>query len=345
MRRDSATIVALTGQIGEDMLAQVGRSLNISVARLPEVQDGSAAGQRDGRPAWETSSAALRSAAGRSSGYVLVAADPLADVAQAWQAMWQAGAPLEAAETFEQRAAEALAAWRAKRFELPDYYLVVARSLTAGQGPDWYLGPLREARPRRVALAVSDDADPSGPAAPVLATLRSLGHGPWWPPPDELIEGARRFYAGGVIPAGRLEDDLVDLLVVETQQAGDGFLAFERLLVAPDHVLVHLLADLDGPVAGLAFERAGRPQLGRPEQVGAHIAGRKVVTGAQARLVQAHRLVRLRHRLTADLHLHVHVGRNDRDRVCCRHNGANREGAAAIPGRPASIRCRRRTAY
>jgi hypothetical protein len=202
VRRDSATIVALTGQFGEDMLAQVARSLNISVARLPNEKVPSAAGSQDTPPAWEKSMAALRSAAGRSSGYVLVPADPLADVAQAWQGMWQAGAPPAAAEAFEQCAAESLAAWRAQRFELPDYYVVVTRSLTAERGPDWYLGPLREARPRRVALAVSGDSDPSGPAAPVLATLRSLEHGPWWPPPDELIEIARRFYAGGVTPAG-----------------------------------------------------------------------------------------------------------------------------------------------
>ncbi len=33
---------------------------------------------------------------------------------------------------------------------------------------------------------------------PVLDTLRSLPHGPWWPPLDELIDTARHFYAGGL---------------------------------------------------------------------------------------------------------------------------------------------------
>jgi hypothetical protein len=28
-----------------------------------------------------------------------------------------------------------------------------------------------------------------------------LPHGPWWPPLDELIDGARRFYAGGLAEA------------------------------------------------------------------------------------------------------------------------------------------------
>jgi hypothetical protein len=32
----------------------------------------------------------------------------------------------------------------------------------------------------------------------VLDALRSLEHGPWWPPLDELIDVARRFYAGGL---------------------------------------------------------------------------------------------------------------------------------------------------
>jgi hypothetical protein len=35
-------------------------------------------------------------------------------------------------------------------------------------------------------------------AAGLLDTLRSLEHGPWWPPLDELIDAARRFYAGGL---------------------------------------------------------------------------------------------------------------------------------------------------
>jgi len=34
--------------------------------------------------------------------------------------------------------------------------------------------------------------------AGLLHALRSLEHGPWWPPLDELIDGARRFYAGGL---------------------------------------------------------------------------------------------------------------------------------------------------
>jgi hypothetical protein len=38
-------------------------------------------------------------------------------------------------------------------------------------------------------------------ASRLLDTLRSLEHGPWWPPLDELLDAARRFYAGGLAEA------------------------------------------------------------------------------------------------------------------------------------------------
>ena len=79
---------------------------------------------------------------------------------------------------------------------LPDYYLVMAAQPGA-TGPDLYLGPLRAARPRRVAVA--GIADSPGQIARLLDTLRSLEHGPWWPPLDELIDRARHFYAGGLV--------------------------------------------------------------------------------------------------------------------------------------------------
>jgi hypothetical protein len=39
-------------------------------------------------------------------------------------------------------------------------------------------------------------------AARVRHELRSPRHGPWWPPLGELLEAARRFYAGGLAEAG-----------------------------------------------------------------------------------------------------------------------------------------------
>src|ERR1700689_2186966 len=211
MRRESSTVVAVVGEFGDGLLAGLTQSPNVSVARAPDDADGPPPGDEAAaghRPGWEAGALALREAARRRSTYVIVPDDPLAEVAAAWRAMWElaggagraggSGGPggPGAAAKFEERAVEALAAWRDKRFELPDYYLVVAPPLQAAAAPDLYLGPLRAVRPRRVAVA--GIADSAGQAGQLLDTLRSLEHGPWWPPLDELLDAARHFYAGGL---------------------------------------------------------------------------------------------------------------------------------------------------
>ena len=202
MRRESSTVVVLVGEIGEGLLAALAKSPGISVVRAPAAGTGeSPAGQpAPARPGWEAGALALREAARRRSMYVIVPDDPLADVAAGWRAMWEGPG---GAAGFEERAADVLAAWRDKRFELPDYYLVVAPAQPDAAGPDLYLGPLRAVRPRRVAV-VGVGGRP-GQASVLLDTLKSLAHGPWWPPLDELLDAARHFYAGGL---------------AETQQAG-----------------------------------------------------------------------------------------------------------------------------
>ena len=202
MRRESSTVVVLVGEVAEGLLAELGRSANVSVARAPAPGAGQPEAEQPAaaRQGWEAGAQALREAARRQSAYVLVPEDPLAEMAAAWRAMWDvAGGPGGAAR-FEQCAAQALAAWRAKRFDLPDYYLVMAAAPDEA-GQDLYLGPLRAARPRRAVLA--GVAGRPGQAARVLDTLRSLEHGPWWPPLDELIDAARRFYAGGLAESQR----------------------------------------------------------------------------------------------------------------------------------------------
>jgi hypothetical protein len=194
MRRESSTVVVLVGEVGEELLAGLGQSPNVSVARAPAPGAGPPAEATAARPGWEAGALALREAARRGSTYVIVPDDPLAEVAAAWRAMWDVTGGPGGAARFEQAAADALAAWRDKRFELPDYYLVMAQP--DGTGPDLYLGPLRAARPRRVAVA--GIAGRPDPAARLLDTLRSLEHGPWWPPLGDLIDAARRFYAGGL---------------------------------------------------------------------------------------------------------------------------------------------------
>jgi hypothetical protein len=205
MRRESSTVVVLVGEVGDGLLATLAKSPGISVVRAPAAGTGeSPAGQpAAARPGWEAGALALREAARRRSMYVIVPDDPLADVAAGWRAMWEVPAGAGGAAGFEERAADVLAAWRDKRFELPDYYLVVAPAQPHAAGPDLYLGPLRAVRPRRVAVA--GIAGRPGQASVLLDTLRSLPHGPWWPPLDELLDAARHFYAGGL---------------AETQQAG-----------------------------------------------------------------------------------------------------------------------------
>ena len=281
MRRESSTVVSVVGEVPDPLLAELARSPNVAVVRPRGPAEG------DGDDVLEAAVLALRQATGRASSYVLVPADPLAAVAAQWRAMWDLSLGPQGSAGFEVRAAEAVAAWRAGRFELPDYYLVIApagagrpsgsradggaqggaapgagsetaaakrggavggwggaaggrggaaegrRSAAAGgrgaaargpgaaargsgavagrgaaegsagsegAGPDLYLGPLRAVRPRRVAVVLSAPGERQGPpgAAPVLAALRGLRHGPWWPPLDELIDAARRFYPGAL---------------------------------------------------------------------------------------------------------------------------------------------------
>jgi hypothetical protein len=187
MRRNSSTVVVLTGSVPAEVLAAVGRSMNVALIRPENPADD----RGEGGDGIEKAAAALRRAGRATSPYALVPADPLAALAESWRAMWdvsrQAGS-----DAFEQEAVKALAAWRANQFELPDYYLVLATEDAADHGPDFYLGPLRSARPHRVAVVAA--TDPAQQAVGVLHALGSLRHGPWWPPLDQLIATGRTFY-------------------------------------------------------------------------------------------------------------------------------------------------------
>jgi hypothetical protein len=192
MRRNASTVVVLPGPAPAEVLAAVGRSMNVALIRPPE-------GAGDHGDEFETAAAALQQAGRSTSAYALVPADPLAALAASWQAMWDVSRP-EGPAGFEAEALKALTAWRSGRFELPDYYLVLAASAEPSeQGPDFYLGPLRTTRPQRVAVVAA--TEPAQQAAGVLRALGSLPYGPWWPALDEVIEAARTFYPGQL--AGR----------------------------------------------------------------------------------------------------------------------------------------------
>jgi hypothetical protein len=181
MRRNASTVVVLPGPAPAEVLAAVGRSMNVALIRPPEPAD-------DDRDGLEAAAGALQQAGRSTSAYALVPADPLAALAASWRAMWDVSRP-EGPAGFEAEALKVLTAWRSGRFELPDYYLILG-----DQGLDFYLGPLRTARPQRVALVAA--TEPAQQAVGVLQALGSLPYGPWWPGLDEVIEAARTFYPG-----------------------------------------------------------------------------------------------------------------------------------------------------
>jgi len=206
VRRNPSTVVVLAGQAGEQVLAAVSRSLNVV---LVQPQSSASGGDAVGAgTAVEAAARALRRAAGIAAPYVLVAADPLSSVAAARQAMWDITSGPRGSDEFELQAAAALAAWRAKQFELPDYYLVLAEQPAPGGGgtsgvsaeseprADFYLGPLRSVRPNRVSVAAG--TSPAAQAGALLSELGSLRHGPWWPSLDEIFAAARGFYPGSL---------------------------------------------------------------------------------------------------------------------------------------------------
>lgn len=172
-------MVILAGELPDAAVSAIARS-------VPLVR---AAGDDIGPAA-----TALREASRITAPYVLVYGDPLTGLAAEWHAMWDVTVLNHDLARFEVQAAAVLAAWRAGTFELPDYYLVAGE--TAAADPDFYLGPLHAARPNRVAVAIAEG--PAALAAEVLRALASLPHGPWWPPMDEMIAGARDFYPGSM---------------------------------------------------------------------------------------------------------------------------------------------------
>ena len=195
MRRNGSTVVVLVGSAPGAVLAALDRSMNVALIRPADPEGEDSDEPQAAAEALQRAAEALQRAGRASSPYALVTADPLAAVAARWRAMWDVARP-QGPAGFEQEAARALAAWHAGRFELPDYYLVLATALEASeagdQRPDFHLGPLRSARSHRVAFVAAEE--PAQQAAGVLHALGSLRHGPWWPGLDEVIDIARRFY-------------------------------------------------------------------------------------------------------------------------------------------------------
>ena len=186
MRRGSSTVVALVGEISAELLAQLSKPSNISVLE-------------PSAPGLEASFETFSRAGRHSTTYAVVPADPLAEVASEWRKMWSVGS---GGNIFEERAGEAIVAWRSGRMEMPDYYLVVLKEpapplpIRAGEPYeyDFHLAVLRSERPSRVAEVVAGEAGET--AARIMQLLAQLKQGPWWPPVDELIDSIRSFFPG-----------------------------------------------------------------------------------------------------------------------------------------------------
>ena len=77
-------MVVLVGEITEGLLAELGRSGNVLVVRASVPGPGQPGGAEPAEPpGWQAGALAMRAAARRQAGYVIVPDDPLAGVAAA----------------------------------------------------------------------------------------------------------------------------------------------------------------------------------------------------------------------------------------------------------------------
>lgn len=164
-RNVSSTVVAVVG--GEPLLVSRLGAPNVRVLTVAD----------EDRSALERATAAWAEVKRSHRPYVVHDADPLAAVTDAWIDLYEG----EGARGDLEVAAEAVrGAWRQRQVDLPDYYLVVDPAAMTPTRRHWYLGVLLEAAPHRV---VPVEASPDA----VLATIRQLRAGRWWPDVDRLL--------------------------------------------------------------------------------------------------------------------------------------------------------------
>lgn len=170
MERVSTTVVALIGPEASRRALEVGQATNVRSV-VP-----------DGEQPLERAAAAWADATATSLTYFVHDADPLRAVVTEWAALYDGTGDRGALAT---SIAEAVARWRAKTVELPDYYLVLDAETLPATIRHWYLGVLRDTAPARV-VPVSDTA------AAVERTLTRLPAGRWWPDMPDLLDGIDR---------------------------------------------------------------------------------------------------------------------------------------------------------
>jgi hypothetical protein len=169
MQRSASTVVTLVGPGAHDLVPSLGRVGVRAVAVDPDL------------PPLERAAAAQQGSTGAGSAVAVHDADPLVAVADAWVGLFDGTG---AAGELEVARGAAIARWRARAVELPDYYVLLDPDTWDATRRHWYLGVLSAAAPPRVLPVRSPDAVP--------AALRRLPPGRWWPPLDRLLDGIER---------------------------------------------------------------------------------------------------------------------------------------------------------
>jgi hypothetical protein len=185
MRRGSSTIVSLVGGAGRELLPALGTVANVT-------------GFQPDAGGLEGAVDAFARAERASSPYVVVTADPLSDLASDWRAMWSGEKDAAAVEL---AAGRALAEWRQRRFELPDYYLVLTDRSADREGKppaDFHLDFLKSQRSGRVVGVVPAD-EWRATVHRVLIALSRLPQGPWWPSLERIVDSSRTFFPGRLV--------------------------------------------------------------------------------------------------------------------------------------------------
>lgn len=181
MKRLATTVVAVVGNEAEACLRALADAANVATV-LP------AADARDPDDSWARAQEVWRRTVRSKARFTLHAADPLAEVGDAWAAEFErpeaaaASGGAGARGRLEVAVAGTVARWRADTLGLPDYYLVLAPEDLPVDRRHWYLGVLHRAAPHRVVPVPAE-------REAVLAAIAHLPAGRWWPELPELLSG------------------------------------------------------------------------------------------------------------------------------------------------------------
>ena len=200
MQRLSTTVIALLGTEPQNVSA-LGRATNVRTFADPSPA-----------PALERAVRAWSEARKTRSTYFVHDADPLAAVAQAWSARFDATGTIG---DLEIAVAATLQRWRSGALDMPDYYLIYGADAWAPTLRHFYLGFLSAEAPARVEMTE---------LGRINDTIGALRSSRWWPDLGALLGGIdlvipdQAGLAAGHPGDARTGDDKV--LILRTETAG-----------------------------------------------------------------------------------------------------------------------------